>query len=156
MYATIDDIKAALNPDVLLRLVDDEREGLTAVGELRAKQQARITKALRDATAEADAYVGQRYRLPLATVPNILNKKVVDIASYNLFSRRGIQGGTADETVSDCYDNAIKFLKDVALGRASLPLPDEGGGSSGTASQAGAAKIEANPRLFTRKKMDGF
>lgn len=156
MYATMADILDALDLDALLRLVDDERQGPAASGDLRAKQKSRVEKAIRDATAEADSYVGQRYKLPLAAVPHALGKKVVDIAVYNLFSRRGLQGGTPDEIVMERYGNAVRWLKDVAVGRASLPLPDGDGGSEGTARPAGSAKIGANRRVFSRRKLGEF
>ena len=157
MYATAADVKDALDSGALLRLVDDENEGYTAVGELRAKQQARVNKALVDAGNEADTYIAQRYDLPLPLVPPVLRGKVVDIAVWNLFARRGL--GDADEVVRERYKNAVRWLEQLALGKVSLPLPISGGGDDGSGGgtpQAGSASIRSQPRIFDRDKLRGF
>lgn len=156
MYASIAELRASLDDQALLTLVDDEGERYTATGELRAKQQTRVTKALEDASAEADAYIGQRYDLPLPSTPPVLRGKVVDIAVWNLFARRGL--GEADEVVRERYKNAVKWLEQLAVGKVSLPLPASGGGdgSGGSTPQSGSASIRSQPRKFTRDSMEGF
>lgn len=152
MYAQVADIQEALDLSVLVHLVDDEREGLGNDGGLRPAQQARVAQKIRDAVAEADAYVGQRYRLPLPAVPTVLRAKVVDITLYHLFSRKQ----PPDEVTKNRWEAAIKFLQQVALGKASLPFPDEAGGSEGTAKPAGGAKIRSSQRRFTREDMGDY
>ena len=124
MYATIQDVKDALDSGALLRLVDDENEDYTAAGEMRAKQQARVNKALTDAGNEADTYIAQRYDLPLPSTPPVLRGKVVDIAVWNLFARRGL--GDADEVVRERYKNAMRWLEQLSVGKVSLPLTPSG------------------------------
>ena len=145
MYATVQDVKDALDSGALLRLFDDENEDSTAAGDMRAKQQAR----------GPDTYIGQRYDLPLPSTPPVLRGKVVDIAVWNLFARRGL--GNADEVVRERYKNALRWLEQLSVGKVSLPLApsgDDGGG--GTPPQAGGASIRAQPRRFSRDTMDGF
>lgn len=155
MYASVAELRDSLDDQVLLTLVDDEGERYTAAGELRAKQSARVTKALGDASAEADTYIGQRYDLPLPTAPPVLRGKVVDIAVWNLFARRGLS--EADEVVRERYKNAIRWLEHLALGKVSLPFADSGGGDSGGGTpQSGSASIKAQPRVFDRDKLRGF
>lgn len=155
MYATVGELRSSLDDKVLLTLVDDEREGYTGTGELRVKQATRVTKALSDASAEADAYIGQRYDLPLPSSPPVLRGKVVDIAVWNLFARRGL--AEADEVVRERYKNAIRWLEHLALGKVSLPFADSGGdGSGGSTPQSGSASIKAQPRIFDRDKLTGF
>lgn len=155
MYATVNDVRDALDSGALLRLVDDENEGYTAAGELRAKQQGRVNKALTDAGNEADTYISQRYDLPLPSTPPVLRGKVVDITVWNLFARRGL--GDADEVVRERYKNAVRWLEGLAVGKVSLPLAPSGGGEGGSAPpQAGGASIRAQPRRFSRDTMDGF
>ena len=83
-----------------------------------------------DAGNEADTYIGQRYDLPLPSTPPVLRGKVVDIAVWNLFARRGL--GDADEVVRERYKNAVKWLEQLAVGKVSLPLPVSGGGDDGS------------------------
>lgn len=161
MYASQADVRDALDSGALLRLVDDEREGYTAAGELRAKQQARVTKALVDAGNEADTYIGQKYDLPLPSTPPVLRGKIVDITIWNLFARRGL--AESDEVVRERYKNAIRWFEKLALGNVSLPLPlggsgegGDGGGTGGGTPQSGSASITAQPRRFTRDTMEGF
>lgn len=156
MYAAIADVRDALDSGALLRLVDDENEGFTALGELRAKQQSRVTKALVDAGNEADTYIGQRYDLPLPSTPPVLRGKIVDITIWNLFARRGL--GDADEVVRERYKNAVKWLEQLAVGKVSLPLPAGGGGdgSGGSTPQGSGASIRSQPRKFSRDTMEGF
>lgn len=156
MYAAIADVRDALDSGALLTLVDDEGEGYTATGELRAKQQSRVTKALVDAGNEADSFIGQRYDLPLPSTPPVLRGKVVDIAVWNLFARRGIS--ESDEVVRERYRNAVKWLEQLAVGKVSLPLPAGGGegGSGGSTPQGSSASIRSQPRKFTRGTMDGY
>lgn len=157
MYASVADLRNSLDEKALLTLVDDEGEGTTATGELRTKQAARVTKSLGDASAEADAYIGQRYDLPLPSTPPVLRGKVVDIAVWNLFARRGL--GDADEVVRERYKNAVKWLEQLAVGKVSLPLPVSGGGddgSGGSTPQSGGASIRSQPRVFDRDKLRGF
>jgi phage gp36-like protein len=70
-----------------------------------------------------ESYLAQRYALPLPALPEALRAKALDIAVYRLALRRGIRPGTADEVLLQRYRDAVAFLKDVALGKASLPLP---------------------------------
>lgn len=154
MYATVQDILGALREDVLVFSVDDENQGLDGSGNLRPDQEARVLEKIKAATAEADSYIGQRYTLPLATVPELLKAKTTDIAVYLIVARRQ----QPDEVLRDRYEDAIKLLQNIALGKASLPLPDNSGGSDGVAEDAsgGGAKITANPRVFSREKMKGY
>jgi len=121
VYASVTDLRAALDEKALLTLVDDEGERLTPTGELRARQSARVLKAVEDASAEADTYIIQRYDLPLPSTPLVLRGKVVDIAVWNLFARRGL--AEADEIVRERYKNAIRWLEQLAALKVLLPLP---------------------------------
>jgi phage gp36-like protein len=55
-----------------------------------------------------------RYTLPLSPVPDVLEKLACDIARYQLLEN------TEKEIVKERYDNAIRFLKDVAAGKVTL------------------------------------
>jgi phage gp36-like protein len=107
-----------------------------------------VTRAIADADAEIDSYCGVRYSVPFATVPEVIRKFSVDIAVYNLYARR--KGAPDDRKAR--YDNAIRFLKDVAKNLASLGEDDP----DSTPAGSNKPSISQNERLFTREKMSGF
>lgn len=73
-----------------------------------------VARALSDADAEIDAYLGARYALPLTTVPSVLARVAADIARYRLHEDR------ATESVRTRYEDAVTFLKRVAAGDVQL------------------------------------
>lgn len=73
-----------------------------------------LDKALADATALIDAYVGGRYVLPLSVVSTVTKRYTLDIARYMLDRIR------SREDVRMRYDDAIKFLEQVTKGILSL------------------------------------
>ena len=123
----------------LIQLTDDDDAGVV--------DESVVTKAIADADAEIDGYCGQRYTVPFTTVPAMIRKLSVDIAVYNLFSRR--QG--APEGRKTRYDAAIKFLERVADGKAVVT-----GVEGTTESAADRVSIESATRVFSRSNMEGF
>lgn len=151
MYVILSDIKTRISVDTLVYLVDDEHEGqITLAGD------ERILAAIREAVSEVDSYLGQRYGLPVPSVPEILRTRALDIAEYRVFLRRGIRPNTADESVRFKYKDALAWLKDVSVGKASIPFPDGVGGSVGVVKSPSLPKITAPPRLFTRDSLEDF
>ena len=85
-----------------------------------------VARALADADAEIDAWLGGRYALPLASVPAVLERVACDIARYRLYDDR------ATEQVRQRYEDAIRDLKAIAAGTLALdgvtpPAPADGG-----------------------------
>ncbi|HZP98039.1 MAG TPA: DUF1320 domain-containing protein [Reyranella sp.] len=76
-----------------------------------------VTQAIAAAQATIDSYIGTRYALPLVTVPATVKKVCQDLARYELYTIE------APKAVSDKYDQAIAWLKDISAGRASLDAP---------------------------------
>jgi phage gp36-like protein len=143
---TLEDLRHALPLDTLLYLVDEEGAGV-----LTPEGEARTQAALREAWGEVESYLAQRYALPLPALPEVLRAKALDIAVYRLALRRGIRPGTADEVLLQRYRDAVAFLKDVALGKASLPLPP----ASAPAQPKGGAKVQGK-RVFSRESLEDF
>ncbi|MDW8357857.1 DUF1320 domain-containing protein [Thermus sp.] len=142
----LEDLRQALPLDVLLYLVDEEGAGvLTPQGEARARA------ALAEAWGEVESYLAQRYALPLPSLPEALKARALDIAVYRLFLRRGIRPGTADEAVLSRYRDAVAWLRDVALGKAALPLPPAGQ----PLPPRGGARIRGR-RTFSRESLEDF
>lgn len=151
-YPTFADLRKRINLETLLYLVDDER-----AGEMTPEGEERIEAAIEYAQSEAESYIAQKYPLPLPSVPLVVKSKVLDIAVYRLFLRRGIRVGTADDVVLQANRDAVKYFENVALGKASLPVPSiPSGDSNGTIQSSSGAKISASERLFTRDSLKDF
>lgn len=142
MYSTLTDIKKLIPEEVVIQLTDDENTG--------AVNQTRVDEAIAQADAEIDSYCGGKYSVPFATVPDIVKKISVDIAIYNLYSRRVEE---MPETRSDRYKNAIRQLEGIAKGNISI-----GEATEPTAAEQGGVeknKTESD-RIFTKDTLSGF
>jgi phage gp36-like protein len=137
-YATLEDLKKALTEATLIDLTDDNDLGVidTAV----------VENALEAADVEIDAYVGERYSLPLTEVHAIIGKMSADLAIFNLYSRRQ---GPPDHWQAR-YNNAIKMLGMIRDGKLGLGVADPDTGDSNT------AEVVSVDRIFTRDSLKNF
>ncbi len=141
-YCTLSDIEKLIPQDTIIQLTDDEDTG--------SVNQARVDEAIAQADSIIDSYCGTRYSVPFSTVPDIVKTLSVDIAIYNLYSRRVEE---IPETRDQRYRNAIRQLEGIARGTISIgedPEPavhSEGGSESNKTT---------NDRIFTRDKLEGF
>jgi phage gp36-like protein len=133
-YSTKDDIFEQLNEAELIRLTDD-----TGAGQV---DEAVVGRAVADADAEIEAYLGERYTLPLEPVPALVRKLSVDIALYNLYSRRL----AAPELRQQRYQEAKALLREAARGQVRL---GEGSPAEAVAQDAPEATTKADERRFT-------
>jgi phage gp36-like protein len=117
-YATQNDLATRYGERELVQVTDKARPPAGIV------DAAVVADALRDADAEIDARVGIRYVVPLPDpVPSIVVDTACRIARYKLHEDK------ATEKVRKDYEDALKFLADVAAGRANLPgVPDAASG----------------------------
>jgi len=151
-YSTLDDMKTSLPEAAIIQLTDDENLEPTVIDpddEDCTAIIARIDEAIAAADAEIDTYCAMRYSTPFATVPLPIKKLSVDIAVYNLYKRKV---ETIPEAKKDSYSNAIRMLKDISAGKASLAV----GGVEAAAVESQESTITAADRIFTRGKMKGF
>ena len=139
-YSTQADILEQMDSDILVQLTDDADAG--------AVDADAVTRAIADADAEINGYCGARYATPFVTVPAIIRKVSVDLAIYNLYARRT----SVPEDRQKRYTDAIRFLKDVAKGIATLGANDP----DGSPAEANTLDIDQSPRLFTRDTLQGF
>lgn len=79
-----------------------------------------LEKALDDASEEIDAYLAARHELPLDPVPLLLKRLCAEIGVY----RRSKRASTRTEEDRQRYEDAIRLLKDISAGRASLGAAD--------------------------------
>lgn len=137
-YATVAQMEVRFGEAELAQLSDPE--GLTII-------PATVEKALSDAAGLIDSYLGRRYPLPLAQVPDAVVTVCQDMALYNLLTLRR-RGDIEDARTR--YEDALAWLKDIATGRATLGegfLPPQPGGM---------VQLTSSPRLFSREGLRGF
>jgi len=125
-YCTQADLLEQIPESDLIDLTDDDGAGIV--------DTSAVTRAIADADAEIDAYCKVRYEVPFSGVPVMVRKCSVDIAAYNLFARRGMVPDDRKER----YDSAVRFLREVSKGLASLggdaPAADDDGGPEASSS----------------------
>jgi phage gp36-like protein len=143
-YATKDDIIASgVTGQELLELADDANTNNIA----DAGVVSRIDAAIADGSSTVESYCRQRYSLPLQQ-SNKVTSLVVDLAVYALFARRR----KVPQDVKDRSDAAMKFLSDLASGKASLDQP--AGATPQTGS--GGAVETTKPEKFSDCNLDGY
>lgn len=140
-YSTLTDIKKLIPETAIIQLTDDEDTG--------SVNQARVDEAIAQADAEIDSYCGGRYTVPFTTVPDIVKKISVDIAIYNLYSRKV---EVIPETRAERYKNAIRQLGDIAKGIITIGEPEA------DVPEAGGVQINTttDDRVFTKDTMINF
>ena len=140
-YSTLEDIWAQSDATDLRQLTDDTDSG--------THDEAVVARAIADADEEIDGYLGSRYALPLSAVPGVIRKYSVDIAIYNLHSRRG---DTMPDIRRERYEHAVAFLGMVARGSISLGGDDP----DGNPPESGHAEYLSDDRVFTAAIMGRF
>lgn len=134
-YATQADMEERFGETELAQITDLEN-GTTVDEDV-------LSAAIDDASSEMDGYIGTRHDLPLEDPPEILRMLCCDIARYHLYKAQ------PTETVRKRYEDAIRFLRDVASGKAGLgvtPPPVNSGGPSHSAPD----------RIWTRDTLGDF
>ena len=140
MYASIQDCIDRRGEESLRELADDPHAHALAWSGLEA--------ALDDATDEIDAYVGARHELPLDPVPRVLQRLCVEIGIY----RRADSADRGTEEMRKRYEDAIRLLKDIQSGRASLGVADP---DAPARAESPAVSIDSSPRVMTRESLRG-
>lgn len=140
MYATVQDCIERRGKDAI-RLLEDVKG---------AEQPAYtgLEAALADASAEIDAYLGARHRLPLGPVPELVRRLCVEIGVY----RRSEDAGILTDERSKRYGDAIRLLKDIAAGKASLGMADP---DPPARAERPAVRVASSPRVLTRHATRG-
>lgn len=114
MYATEDNLLELFGRKELLALSDLDRTGQI--------NSAAVDKAIAGASADIDSYIATRYPLPLPENPVVLVDKCADIVRYKM---TGSAGRLMTEGIRERYEDAIRWLRDVAAGKASLGLTED-------------------------------
>ena len=109
MYSSQSDIERLIPPDTIYQLTNDGVAGGTDTDVLE--------ESIRQADAEIDSYCGTFLTVPFVVVPDIIKKISVDIAIYNLYSRKVEEIPPAR---NDRYKNAIRQLEGISKGTISI------------------------------------
>jgi phage gp36-like protein len=140
IYADVQDTIDKFGLAEMLALSNLDDPSLTIVN------AALILENLIDASAEIDAYIAGRYNLPLPEVPAALKAACLDITRYRLSRVR------PREDVRQRYEDWIRFLRDVAMGKASLGLPQ----NSAIDGNLVSVKISNPDRVFSENTLKSF
>jgi phage gp36-like protein len=116
--------------------------GATEAADLQTDDPDRLAQALTRASAEADSYLCARYAAPVLQPGDALVQCVLDIARFRLWDRR------APDEVRQRYEDAMRWLRDVAAGRAVLLTSAGLPAAPATAQAPGAAAVSARPVVY--------
>jgi phage gp36-like protein len=105
-----------------------------------------LNQAIQDASAIMDGYLGSRYQLPLANVPQSLIPLACNMTRYQLYDNE------ASEQVTERNKAALKFLESVAKGELSLGIST--GGESATSTDF--AEMQSAGSVFSRVNSSDF
>ena len=131
-YCSKADIINSMPDNDLIELTDDAGAGTA--------DDAVIDRAIEDADSAIDLACRARYTVPFTTVDNVIRKISVDIAIWNIYSRR--DKPSPNRLVR--YTEANIKLKAIQLGDFNLDFAETGPDS---------AAIEVKPE-FTKGKVD--
>jgi len=144
--------------DVIARY-PQEATVLAADETTRLRDDARITTALADASAEIRGILFARYTpaelgSPTPESAEILSLYCIDIALY----RVALSFGRSNERVKERYDAAIARLTAIAAGKGALTFEGTSAGTveAGGTSSPGEVLIDAPERLMTRDRLKGW
>lgn len=137
-YATYAELVTMWGEIEVVRSSDRDGDGVADVGV--------VDRALDDASAEIDSYIGQTYKLPINPVPPVLATHCGRIALYQM----SLDSGTYTKEKRQRYEDSLKWLRDVAAGKASLD------GVGQPASKAGPVLVFTEPREYSRTKLWGI
>ena len=134
-YTTRLEVEAAYGVDEILQLTDRDQDG--------EPDSEFIASAIRRTDGLIDGYLMGRYTVPLTPVPLVLTAYACDIARYFLYE------DAAPEYVRQTYEDALRWLRDVAAGKVILKQEDG-------PLAAGSPQASAPARVFTAATLTGF
>lgn len=105
-----------------------------------------VTQELGNADAIINSYAGNRYRLPLDPVPDLVIDLALSIAIYKLHAF------APDEKIVRDYEQAIRTLRDIAGGVVKL----DAAGIEPAASGASGVQYIDRERPLTPETLTGF
>lgn len=138
-YATKQDLIDRFGSKELVALTDKVNRPVSTIDDTT------VERALADAGALIDGYVGKLYRLPLSAEPPILVKICCDIARYYLHGK----AADKDSPVTAAFKQCESWLQDVSKRLVTLDAE----GVAPAAAGGGSVKASAPGRVFTRDSL---
>lgn len=139
MYAVQSDLETRYGTEELAQL-SDRTAGVVVNATV-------VARAIADAQAEIDSYVGARYAVPLAPVPDLINRVCCDIARYYLHEDR------VTDQVRKRYEDCVDLLQAIATGKAELSLAADG---SPAPSAGAGVMVSAPERVFSAETLADY
>lgn len=131
-----------------------------------AQVDGRVTRSIEDADSEIDGYLSKCFVVPLSPVPDVIRKYSVDIALYNLYSRRTETFSVELRNIRiERYNAAIAYLKNACktgstLGESPAPAANEEKLPEATTFdqhfENNTTASNYRYRKFSRNKLNGF
>ena len=102
-----------------------------------------VNKIIAQAESTVNGYAAAKFSLPLPVSP-LPERWALAIAEYELYKLGA--GGAVQEKIRQAYDDTMKELRDLAAGKLSLPVGDDG---TAPEQKVGAAvKVLSNPQVM--------
>eukprot|EP00828_Plagiopyla_frontata_P012061 TRINITY_DN16792_c0_g1_i1.p4 TRINITY_DN16792_c0_g1~~TRINITY_DN16792_c0_g1_i1.p4 ORF type:complete len:146 (+),score=39.84 TRINITY_DN16792_c0_g1_i1:284-721(+) len=130
-YCTLTDILAVMDEQDVIQFTDDDDAGMPNVVVVDA-----VTAS---AAALIDSYISGRYGTSLNPVPALVVSLAVDLSLYQIASRRG----AAPVELRTRYEDAVRLLERISLGRAEIPDVVMDDDNAGTDNPAAAVVAQA-------------
>lgn len=140
-YATASDLKEVLSEEEQIQLTDDDASD----GE--AKDSDILKKTLSRSESIVDSYLSKRFDLPLSTVPESVKDATLIIAKKKLYDRRPGSMRTMED-ISKAYDDAVAWLRDVAVGNIDLPEVSSESDDVASSGLAGVDSMKFSKQIF--------
>jgi phage gp36-like protein len=137
MYCDLTELRIRFGLDEINQLIDPDGTG---------PDESIAQAELATASASIDSYLAGRYTLPLTVAPVILTGICADLTRYALYRN------AVPELVKERYLAAVRWLRDVADGKASLGLST----SQATPATDAAIEIKSGGNVWHRDASKGF
>lgn len=152
MYCTVEDLKNDISEKDIINLCNDEKLSSVSLSDQTNPVTKRVLSSITDAADEIDGYLRSQYPLPLASIPNRLNKLSRIIARYYLFSRR-MQD--CPEDIITSYKMALQELVRIQDGDIILNVAVDSGSSQTESAEFKTNKTN-NDRIFSQTILSGY
>ena len=133
--------------DMIDRFGENELIDLTDRDDTGAINADVLGRAIDDASAKIDSYLGSRYQLPIDPLPPILVRYACDIARFNLYDE------SVPDVVETRHKDATRFLELVAAGKVLLGVNHQGESPVMTDNQS---VMSASKPVWHRDTSGGF
>ncbi len=154
-YSTLTDIRGMMTEDILIRMTNDEEVAVTLIdpnNSAHANMVARINAAIAKADSTIDSKLRDIFNLPLSPLPDVIKDCAVDIAIYNIYTRKMPE---APASRKDRFDDAIRTLERIADGKQSIGENTPPDAQPETLDSISTNKT-LDDRVFTKESLGGF